>query len=502
MKNKGQTTILFSLMISVLLLFTLTALEVGRIYMSRVKTRAVVHSTCLNLMADYNSALFERYHLLFMDPTYGTGSEAVIEEKIQDYMESSLNGERENTVYQFTIEELAIVDPNYILDHNMEALKNQILNYEKTEGVVHAAKNLEEKISDRSADIEGAASETEHNGIELPKTASTEEPDEEENEDAGGASDEETKEKEKVSDPRDTLAGNLKNGLLYFLLPGDTAISKEIHTLEKAPSQTYLDQKEEKKDNGFQDIGFLKNFIKTAASEDGDYGLMNQAAFVDYVNNLFSNGVKGREDSVMQCEAEYILEGKASDYDNLEAVVGDIVWMRMPMNYAYLLTDEAKKTEALTLAAAICTATGTEPMIEVVKYLLLGCWSYGETLYEMRVLLSGEKIPYVKSSETWYTDLQTLSGTGVGSEVQNGMGYEDYLMLLLAKKGNRKRDLCYARMLDVIEMNLSREDAGFHIANCVSGLTVQGKVCLNPLLVKKGEKEDYDFFFEESFKYE
>ena len=59
MKNKGQTTVFFSLMISVLLLFTLTALEVGRIYMSKVKVQAVVHSAQTSILADYNRELFE-----------------------------------------------------------------------------------------------------------------------------------------------------------------------------------------------------------------------------------------------------------------------------------------------------------------------------------------------------------------------------------------------------------------------------------------------------------
>ena len=66
MNNKGQTTIFFSLIISALFLFTLTALEVGRIYMSRVKVGAVVHSTQSSIMADYNSELFERYHLFYL----------------------------------------------------------------------------------------------------------------------------------------------------------------------------------------------------------------------------------------------------------------------------------------------------------------------------------------------------------------------------------------------------------------------------------------------------
>ena len=84
MNNKGQATVMFSFMISVLFVFTLTALEVSRICMKTVKIIPCVHSMRSSIMADYNEEMFERYHLLFMDPTYGTGSEAAIEEKMRD----------------------------------------------------------------------------------------------------------------------------------------------------------------------------------------------------------------------------------------------------------------------------------------------------------------------------------------------------------------------------------------------------------------------------------
>lgn len=497
MNNKGQTTVLFSLMISALLLFTLTALEVGRIYMGRVKVRAVVHSTCSNLMADYNSELFERYHLLFMDPTYGTGSEAAAEEKIEDYLESSLNGEDPSGIYVFTLEEIALADPDYILDQDMELLKKQMTDYEKTEGIVHRAQKLGDRLKNQKSDVEGAFRETEINGVEFPKT---------EKEDSNKSTEKETAGEEKepaqgVTDPRDTLSDILKNGLLSFLLPGDSTISKEAYDFKDSPSKQYKEQEHTKRDASFQDILSLKGLLKEAAKEDEYSGLAEHAAFVDYVASLFSNEAAQREDSVLKCEVEYILKGKDNDYDNLQAVVEELTWLRMPVNYAYLLTDTQKKSEALTLAATICTATGTEALIEVVKYLLLGCWSYGETIYEMRLLLSGEKIPYIKTKETWYTDLQTLSGSGQTSGVENGMAYEDYLMLLLAKKGEKERNLCYARMLDVIEKNLQREDADFQIADCVGSMTVQGRIHINPLFVRNRGQEIYGYSFEETFSY-
>lgn len=496
MNNRGQTTILFSFMISVLFLFTLTALEVGRIYMSKVKTRAIVHSTCSNLMADYNRELFERYHLLFMDPTYGTGGEAAAEEKIEDYLDVSLNGDGNSGLYQFTLEELAVVSEDHILDNNMELLKKQIIDYEKTEGIVHKAKDLGEKLTSNGQEgvdennrknVEDAARETEINGVELPQL---------ETEETNG----EDTENVEVSDPRDTLKECLKNGLLSFILPDGSNVSKESYDFQKAPSKEYKEQEEGEKDTGFQDISFLKGLLNKAAKEESYSGLSEYAAFVDYGNSQFSNYSKQKEDTVLQCETEYILKGKNSDYDNLQAVIEEITWLRMPVNYAYLLTDNKKKSEALTLAATICTATGTEAFIEVVKYLLLGCWAYGETIYEMRLLLSGEKIAYVKTSENWNTDLQTLSGNS--KKVENGMQYEDYLMILLAKNGDKKRNLCYARMLDVIEKNLQKEDENFQIANCVGSLAIQGKVRANSLFIQGKSPEVYEYFFEESFTYD
>lgn len=487
MGNKGQTTIFFSLIISVLLLFTLSALEVGRIYMSKVKIRAVVHSTCSSLMADYNSELFERYHLLFMDPTYGTGSEAALEEKAIDYLDCSLNGEKAdgNGIYEFQISQLMLADKEGILYEDMALLKKQIADYEKSAGVLKNAEKLVDILKGKEVNVEGAASETEQNGVEMPS-------------DSDGKPVEEVE----VTDPRDTLKNMLTPGILSITLPEGVDIPKETLVFENAPSKQYEEEQEEERDNSFQNIGTLIRFLKnTAADDDAENNLKNRTAFVDYVSNHFSNGIRQREDSVHKCEIEYILKGKDSDYKNMQSVVNEIMWMRMPVNYAYLLSDEEKKSEALTVAAAICTATGTEGMIEVVKYLLLGCWAYGETICEMRTLLSGEKIPYIKTKETWTTDLKTLGGIAAVKSTGQGLSYENYLMLLLAKKKGDKLNSCYARMLDLIDVNIKKTDPDFSLVNCAGRLKIQGEISINSHFVKGKGSSLYSEFFEEEIGY-
>ncbi len=496
MNNKGYITVTFSLVISVLLLFTLTALEVGRINLSTVKIKPCVHSMRSSMMADYHEELFERYHLLFWDPTYGTGSEAVAEEKITDYIETSLNGEDGDSLDQFQLEEVALSNKKTILSDDMKLLKEQIDEYEKTIGVARRIEELTMELTGTETDIEKAATETSTNGKELnlPKESK------EESADTSKKEEKTELQKEDVKDPREGLKKSLKFGILAFVAP-DKEISKEKKKLSHMPSEKYQEEKQQEKNNRFDDIGFLNTFLSNRTQENIIDELTKKASFVSYITSYFSNGVNEREDCVMKCEVEYILEGKDSDYENLEEVAEEITWVRMPVNYVYLLSDMEKKSQALTLATAISIVTGTESFVEIIKYLLLGCWAYGESLHEVKVLLSGEQIPYIKTKETWYTDLETLTAVNKGVKEEKGLSYDDFLMILLAKKSGASLDKGYARILDVIEMNIRQEQKSFRITDCVGSVQVQGKISMNPLFYK-GKDEAYDYYFEETICYQ
>lgn len=492
MNNRGYTTVFFTLMISVLLLFTFTALEVTRIHTGRIKQNSCVHSMHSSILADYNRVLFERYHLLFIDPTYGTESEAVMEEKIEDYLDASLNNEKGNKIYTFTVQDIALIDEKDILWQDMRQVKEQVAEYEKTAGVLNRVKELTEKLEGKENDIDHAVSETETNGIELNLS--------EDNVSDGAADESGQEESPEIEDPRETMSDALKFGTLSFLMPNCT-VSKEEQDFGNSPSAKYEDEQEEFKDNGFKDFTLFKNFLSKSAENKHSNKLAQQAAFVDYTSSSFSHEGETKPDSVMQCEVEYILKGRTSDYDNLQAVIDELTWLRLPVNYAYLLSDSEKKSEALTVAAGICTAAGAPEMMEIVKYLLLGCWAYGETLCEMRTLLEGEEIAYVKTKENWNTDLKNLTAPLEIKKVENGINYEEYLMILLAGKGGTALNACYARMLDLMELNIKRDYPHFHITDCIAEMTVQGKITVNPLFDKTGSTEIYEYCFEEVVAY-
>lgn len=491
MNNKGNTTVLFSLMIGVLFLFTLAALEVGRIHLGTVKVAPCVHSMRSSVMADYNEELFERYHLLFLDPTYGTGSEAIMEEKIVDYLDNSLNGEDGSNIYQFTIEEIALAEKESILSNDMKQLEQQIVEYEKTVGLANRLSELLKNMKEKKTDTEAAMKETKNNAVELPTTS----------ENTEKVSEDVKDELSNIKDPRDILQEFLKLGVLTIVAPGKDFSKQEQH-LSNGPSKRYEEEQEEKRTTLFNDISFLNTYLEEVTQEDVIGELTKHTAFASYAITHFSNGVNSLANSEMQCEVEYILKGKNNDYDNIEAVVEEMLWLRMPVNYVYLLTDVQKSSQALTLAATLCTATGTEPFIEVVKYLLLGCWAYGESLWELQLLLQGEHIPYVKTAMNWYTDLETLTAVNNVKGTTEGISYEDYLMILLAKKCGKEKDMAYARSLDVMELNLRKDMPSFRITDCVGAMTIQGKISMNPLFQKGEEDALYDYYFEEKVVYE
>ncbi len=493
MNNKGQTTIFFSLIISVLFLFTLTALEVGRIHMTAVKIEPCVHSMQSSIMADYNEVLFERYHLLFIDTTYGTGSDGILEEKAIDYLESSLNGKKGSAIYQYEVEQLALSNKETILTDDMKLLKQQVKEYMQSAGGFDFFKRWLENGGYNKEGIADAYTETDHEAVVK----------ENQEEATQGSLTEEEKEtmKEEYKDPRETLKEALQFGILTFVAP-EKEISKETVTIEHAPSKQYDEMKQEKRRNQFDDIENLKQVMKGAASEDIGDLIKGNAEFAGYVMNHFSNTVHKKENCVMACEVEYILKGEKSDYENVEAVIEELTWWRMPMNYAYLLTDTEKKAEALTAATAISIVTGTEPFVEVIKYLLLGCWAYGESLQEMKVLLEGEEIPYVKTRQTWYTDLESLAPVKAVEKSERGLSYEDCLTLLLLKKRGNVLNAGYARMLDVIQLNLNQTYKTLRISDCVGRFKLQGKISFNPLFYNGRGTGVYDYYFEKVIQFQ
>ena len=108
-----------------------------------------------------------------------------------------------------------------------------------------------------------------------------------------------------------------------------------------------------------------------------------------------------REAVSLAYEAEYILEGKSSDKENLESFLMKLFLVRMALNYVYLMGDSAKQAEVSALAVAVTTALLIPEAAEVLKQLILLAWAAGESVVDIRALLSGSRTALMKTSDTW-----------------------------------------------------------------------------------------------------
>ena len=165
-------------------------------------------------------------------------------------------------------------------------------------------------------------------------------------------------------------------------------------------------------------------------------------------------------DRSLSYETEYVLEGKASDKENLESFLMKLLLVRMALNYVYLMGDSEKQSEAAAFAAAVTTVLLIPEAAGALKQLVLLAWAAGESIVDIRTLLSGKKAALVKSSDTWQLPLSSLLTLGSsneqigGEDVPGGVEYKDYLRIFLFLENP---DDVNMRLLDRIEENIKTE---------------------------------------------
>lgn len=180
------------------------------------------------------------------------------------------------------------------------------------------------------------------------------------------------------------------------------------------------------------------------------------------VGGDFSNGNLGDMAGArsLDYELEYILEGHASDRENMETVASKLLMVRFVPDYAYIQTDSEKKAEAEAAALTLCTVIGLPELAEGAAQGILLAWAYGEAIMDIRTLISGGKVPLVKNAEDWklsLSGLMQLGGAGEnvaadsGKDMESGLTYREYLRMLLFLKS---QDEVGMRTLDMVEQNL------------------------------------------------
>lgn len=182
-------------------------------------------------------------------------------------------------------------------------------------------------------------------------------------------------------------------------------------------------------------------------------------------------------------EQEYLIAGGRTDQEALGRVADRILLVRTMFNYVYLLTDEAKGQEAFIAAAALVGFTGMEPLINLVKHVILIYWAAAEAVVDVGILFQGNEIPLWKSNQTYQVRFQELFFFGrklIQEKVKKydipftlgTHSYEDYLRIFLFLEARNNR---LNRSLHLIQENMRiRYYDDFNIEKGIFGIKTRG----------------------------
>lgn len=426
MKRSGEITAFLSLIFILVMSFILAMLESAYIQTAKNQSRLDVDRAIFSLFGEYQKSLLEDYEIFAFDASYGSGefSKELILNRLAYYGCMGIQQE--------------ITDVQFLTDDNGQSFREGVMEFMESKNGIGAFRELTgwtQEWVDQSVSGEEISGSLDamitENGTLLP-------------EEAGDLT-------ESVS------SGNF----LSLVLPKGFQISgKRITESEQVSVRT--------KNIGWGTFPMLQ----------GIGNMEEKLLFQQYAVDKFGSAVASKgENRNLDYEVEYLICGNASDEENLKEIITKLLLFRLAMNYMYLQTDAEKKQEASLMAAAIAVALLNPEVEPVICQLLIVLWAFGESILDLRSLLEGNKVAFYKSDITWQLSLSSLFSLGSsedtmeGEEQEGGVGYTQYLQILLCLKSTDKLTM---RALDRIEQNLIIEKklTNFRIDACVTKIKI------------------------------
>ncbi len=449
-QQKASITVYLALTFVIMLSFLLTLVEGARENAIRMKLECAMELSLYSVFAEYNREMLKQYDLFFIDSSYGQGQGSIenVEAHLKGYLEDNFQtqtsaGLVKNLLSMYT-EEVEIGDYALATDEKGKVLKRQAVAYMKDYYGISYLSQIEEQLNtmkdnellSRDVTRERQANQSAIDSVEIPPRKVREDEWEE----------------VKLDNPADAV--NAGRGILSFVIPGD----QEISTAAVNP-ENYVSHREVKKGSG---IG-----------KRDDLGVGDELIFNEYLMQKYGNYTEQKENSLLSYQLEYVIAGQSNDIENLKKIVNRLLLLRETANVVYLFSDSAKMAEAEALALSVTSAIAMPELAELVKISLLFAWAYAESVYDVKSLLKGGKIPILKTEETWHFSLSGMmdyaSDQTVSDQNAEGISYREYLRLFLAVMDTEEKT---GRAMDIMEMDIrpTSGNSQFRIDCCLDYL--------------------------------
>ena len=468
----GYITIYLVLTLVSLLTLYMVLISGARIGAARMQMESVSRISQNAALAEFHKELHSRYDLFFTDTSYGGpgGGNEVLAQHLRNYMDSNctresavpLMGIKDWTSMQIT--DVLVPEARYACDNGGRAVREQVYAYMSADPVGAVVSELLVtadqwrglEISGREWTVQTQQSREElrealRDGREEQREKNEEK---EENEEAV------TPEEYEAASDEPSEAEDMVDEMESFeFLPILIQVFGETDRLSDRRVGTGKSLCE-------RDVHLGTGMM---AANSHKYPEADEILFDRYIYEKMGSCTKPCEDGQLRYQTEYILCGKDSDRENLEATALRLLLIREASNCAYLFTDDARMGQVHLVAAAVSLILFNPDLEKPVANALALAWSYLESVQDVRTLMTGGKVPVIKTDSSWQTRLHELLSPLTAIKDRDsgeGVDYSAYLQGLLLLEGSTVKT---QRTMDVMEMDIRRitGNSGFRMDLCM-----------------------------------
>ena len=450
-KENGYLTVYMAMCLTVILSLCLTLIEGTRKNGGAMEASCVADIGMQSVLAEYHRKLFDCYNLFAVDSSYGTKEHGSYntEAHLLKYLEKNL-----------ALDEVFLSSFLYrdFLDLQVDGVKMTGMSILTDDGGAVFRRRAVEAVQDdvgisvleevqkwmEVIDVNGLdTDETQNEKAEADRRIQEYEYENEEGEIKQG-----------IENPTKVLEEQRNKGILKMVIEDQDTLSSKTLDL----SNLIYSRMEQGK--------VSKGNLSLAETQQGEE-IMERFFFQEYL--LRYMGHYGREDTenALCYQIEYLVAGKNSDTDNLRSVANRICALREAANALYLMSDEEKKMEVEVMADLISAALTVPEIAPVLKVVIILGWAYAESVYDVKSLLAGGRIPLIKDDSSWHYGLDGALSGKLGDSTAEGVGlsYEDYLRIFMAFTD---LDKLTGRAMDMVEadIRMTEKNAWFCLVAC------------------------------------
>ena len=464
-KKDAYLTVYLALSMAVLLALCLVLLEGARRNGAALEAECMAEMSLNSILAEYHKELFEQYNLFALDASYGTNypSPANTERHLCHYLQRNFSLEDlflsdywYRDFFALTLKEASLTGISILTDQEGGVFRRRAVEAIEADVGLTVLKELSEwlktveinsledgSVEQKKAEIDRQIQEYNGKEIQLP--------------------DGQWKVVE-IENPTWKLEENKRKGILKLVIEDQEQISQR----SIAQEALIMDRiKKGEANSGNMDIHIPE-----------EESLADQFLFREYLMRYMGNYGAENAEGALLYQLEYLIAGKENDTENLRGVANRLLALREAANALYLFSDSEKSMEAELVAGVIATLLAVPEITELLKVSLLLGWAYAESLYDVKTLLEGGKIPLIKDDATWHFGLQGALEANISNEnfrEETGLSYEDYLRIFLMLTDT---DKLTGRAMNLVEadIRLTAGNADFRLDGCFD--RIEAYICV------------------------